>query len=156
MNDAEARGRELFENGFFCAEAVCKAIAERQGMDNALIPGIATGFCGGMARSGGPCGAVTGAVLALGLVHGRDDPAQSVRQTYDGVREMMAAFEQRFGSTNCTALLGVDLDTTEGRQTFDAQNLASKCADFTAAATAMVDEILQDKAAGIAKTTEAQ
>jgi C_GCAxxG_C_C family probable redox protein len=130
MSDAEARGRELFENGFFCAEAVCKAIAERRGMDNALIPGIATGFCGGMARSGGPCGAVTGAVLALGLVHGRDDPAQSVRQTYDAVREMMA--------------------------TFDDQNLASKCADFTGAAAAMVDEKLQEKTAGMANTTKAR
>ncbi|MDP6829639.1 MAG: C-GCAxxG-C-C family protein [Alphaproteobacteria bacterium] len=155
MHNAEARGRELFENGFFCAEAVCKAIAEGQSMDNALIPGIATGFCGGMARSGGPCGAVTGAVMALGLVHGRDDPAQSVRQTYDAVRQMMRAFEGRFGSTNCTELLGVDLDTAEGRQTFDEQNLAGTCADFTAAAAALVEGMLKAEAAGIADTNTA-
>ncbi|MBT3371442.1 MAG: C_GCAxxG_C_C family protein [Rhodospirillaceae bacterium] len=152
MNNAEARGRELFKDGFYCAEAVCKATAEGQGMDHALIPGMATGFCGGMARSGGPCGAVTGAVLALGLVHGRVDPEQSARPTYDAVRAMMRAFEHRFGSTNCTELLGVDLDTTEGRKDFEEQNLASKCIDFTGAAAAMVEQILKDAAARSADT----
>ncbi|MDP6343768.1 MAG: C-GCAxxG-C-C family protein [Alphaproteobacteria bacterium] len=147
MRDAEARGRELFDGGFYCAEAVLKTIAERQGIDSALIPGIATGFCGGMARSGGPCGAVTGAVMALGVAYGRDDPGRPVKQTYDAVRAMMAEFEARFGSSNCTDLLGVDLNTPEGRQAFDEQNLDRKCTDFTGAAAALVAAALEEPGA---------
>ncbi len=143
MSDAEARGRELFEGGFYCAEAVLKTIAERQDIESDLVPGMATGFCGGMARSSGPCGAMTGAIMALGVVLGRDNPEQSVEETYAAVRTMMAAFEQRFGSTNCRDLLGVDLDTPEGQQAFSDQKLGLKCTDFTGAAAALVDEALQ-------------
>ena len=148
MDDAEARGRELFESGYYCAEAVLKTVAERHAIVSALIPGIATGFCGGMARSGGPCGAVTGAAMALGIVLGRDGPEQSVRQSYDAVRAMMREFEKRYGSTNCTDLLGVDLDTPEGRQAFDEQDLACKCTDFTGTAAALAAELLDGRAAG--------
>ncbi len=88
---------------------------------------IATGFCSGLARSGGPCGAMTGALLALGLVLGRDNPEHSVEQTYDAVRAMMAKFEAHLGSTNCTELLGVDLSTPEGRQAFEDRKLDSQC-----------------------------
>ena len=143
MSDAEARGRELFESGFFCAEAVLKTIAERQGVASELIPGMATGFCSGLARSGGPCGAMTGAVMALGLVWGRNNPEHSVEQTYDAVRTMMAKFEAHLGSTNCTELLGLDLSTPEGRQAFEDQNLESQCADITGFAAALVEEILE-------------
>ncbi len=143
MSEAETRGRELFESGLFCAEAVLKTIAEQQGVASQLIPGVATGFCSGLARSGGPCGAMTGAVMALGLVLGRNDPERSVEQTYDAVRTMMTKFEAHLGSTNCTELLGVDLGTPEGRQAFEDRNLDSQCADITGFAAALVEEILE-------------
>jgi len=143
MSDMEARGRELFDSGMYCAEAVLKTIAERQGIESDLVPGIATGLCAGMARKGGPCGAMTGAILALGMIYGRNNPDQSVQETFDAVRVMMEKFEDRFGSTNCTELLNADLDTKEGRQAFNDQNLGEKCSEFTGVAAALVNEILE-------------
>jgi C_GCAxxG_C_C family probable redox protein len=141
MSDMEARGRELFDGGLYCAEAVLKAIAERQGIESDLVPGIATGLCAGMARRGGPCGAMTGAILALGMIYGRKTAEQPVQDTFDAVQEMMDQFVERFGSSNCTELLGVDLGTPEGQQAFKDQNLGERCSLYTGVATALVDEI---------------
>jgi len=54
------KSRELFDSGFYCAESVLLAIAGHKGIQSDLIPGIATGFCSGMSRTCGMCGAVTG------------------------------------------------------------------------------------------------
>jgi|APSaa5957512535_1039671.scaffolds.fasta_scaffold174992_2 C_GCAxxG_C_C family probable redox protein len=145
MSDAETRGRELFDSGLFCAEAVLKTVAEGHGLDGRHIPAMATGFCSGMARSGGPCGAMTGAVMALGLVLGRDNPEQSVEETYAAVRTVMARFEERFGSNNCKELLGVDLDTPEGQQDFAEKKLGSRCKEFTATAAGLVEQALENR-----------
>ena len=59
---ASQRSVELFRSGFFCAESVLQAIAESLDIRSDLIPRIATGFCSGVARTGGMCGAVSGAV----------------------------------------------------------------------------------------------
>ena len=72
MNDqAPKRSRELFNSGFYCAESVLMAIAESRGIRSDLIPRIATGFCSGMARTGGQCGAVSGAMMGISLATGR-------------------------------------------------------------------------------------
>ena len=45
-------------------------------MECAAIPRIATPFGGGIGGRGEVCGAVTGAVMAIGLKHGREEPSQ--------------------------------------------------------------------------------
>ena len=76
---APQRSLELFQSGFFCAESVLLAIAESQGIQSDLIPRIATGFCSGISRTGGMCGAVSGAIMGIGLVAGRNSPAEFTR-----------------------------------------------------------------------------
>ena len=71
------RSESLFQQGFCCAESVLQAIAESQGIKSDLIPKIATGLCGGIARTGGICGAVSGGVLGINLVPGRSQASQS-------------------------------------------------------------------------------
>ena len=62
---------DSFAAGFYCAESVVMAIAKAEGIESELLPRIATGFGGGMARTCGDCGAVTGAMMAVGLALGR-------------------------------------------------------------------------------------
>ena len=50
------RSEALFQQGFCCAESVLQAIAESRGIQSELIPRIATGLCGGIAKTGGVCG----------------------------------------------------------------------------------------------------
>jgi hypothetical protein len=53
---ASQRSLELFTSGYFYAESVLLAIAESRGIQSDLIPRRATGFCSGIARTGGMCG----------------------------------------------------------------------------------------------------
>ncbi len=141
---AEKRSRELFQSGFYCAESVLMAIAESRNIQSDLIPRIATGFCSGMARTGGQCGAVSGAIMAISLFKGRRSPSESVDADYALVREMMKQFAERFGSTNCRKLLDCDLDTPEGQATFRANHLLERCFDYAEGATGIAVSLLQE------------
>lgn len=143
MTDTPNPAEALFDSGLFCAEAVLLAMARRLGIDSPLIPNIATGLCSGMARSGQTCGALSGAVLGLSLVGGRSDPQQLAGDAYGLVKPLVMQFEQRFGSTHCTDLLGCDLATPEGQRTFRLDKLGTtRCRVFTGAAFEMAMDIL--------------
>jgi C_GCAxxG_C_C family probable redox protein len=144
LDTAAARSRQLFESGLYCAESVLLAIAEAKGVQSALIPKIATGFCSGLARTCGTCGAVSGAILAINLFTGRSIPGAPVDQNYTAVRKLLAAFEGEFGSTNCARLLGCDLGTEEGQKHFREHNLFEQCKSFTAEATRTALRIIEE------------
>lgn len=126
-----SRSGELFGQGLFCAESVLQAVAESQNIKNDLIPSIATGFCSGMARTGGLCGAAGGAILAINMLCGRNDTTSTVENNYKIVRDFIGRFEAQFGSTNCSQLLGCHLGTPEGQAFFKGNNLREKCLVFT-------------------------
>ena len=145
MDDqAPKRSRELFGSGYYCAESVLLAMAESLGIQTDLIPRVATGFCSGMARTGGQCGAVSGAMMGISLVAGRRSPEETVDRNYVLIRELVKRFEERFGATNCRVLLGCDLATTEGQQTFQANHLLEHCFDYAEGATHIAMALLKE------------
>jgi C_GCAxxG_C_C family probable redox protein len=118
------------------------AVGEDRDIGSDLIPRIATGFCGGMARTNGICGAVTGGVLAINLILGRntlDDPRD---ENYAAVAGLIGGFREKFGSTNCGELLGCDLGTPEGQAFYGENELRKRCRHFTEEATRLVMEML--------------
>lgn len=137
VDEGPQRSGELFDSGFCCGESVLLAVAEARGIRSELIPGIATGFCSGIARTCGLCGAVSGAIMAIGLSLGRSKPDQSVEETYDAVRELVHSFEARFGSANCLELTGADLGTEEGQNAYRASNQGQECTQYVEEATRM-------------------
>jgi C_GCAxxG_C_C family probable redox protein len=139
-HDPVARARQLFlENRFYCAESVLLAVAEHAGIESDLIPAVATGFCSGLARTGGMCGALQGGIMALGMLHGRTDPDESPDDCYGRVQALILEFTDVYDSANCNMLLGCDLTTPEGREKFRQENLAEeKCAAITEEATRLV------------------
>jgi hypothetical protein len=60
------------------------ALAECMGVESGLIAKIATTFGAGMSREGEVCGALSGAVMGLGLRYGRNVPGftQEGRRPY--------------------------------------------------------------------------
>lgn len=146
IDQTAERAGELFAiGGLYCAESVLLAIAESRGIQSDLIPRIATGFCSGLARTGGQCGAVSGGVMALGLVFGRDSGAQAVDKTYEQVREFLRRFEEQFGSIDCQQLTGCHLGTPEGQQNFLENNLWERCQEYTREAARMVMRLIEDE-----------
>jgi hypothetical protein len=73
------RSGALFQQGFCCAESVLLSVAESRGIHSELIPKIATGLCGGIGRSGGLCGAVSGGVLGLNQEAQADSRSDGLR-----------------------------------------------------------------------------
>ena len=130
------RSGELFASeSYYCAESVLLAVSEKLGIQSDLIPKIATGFCSGMARTCGLCGAVSGAIMSLGLVFGRNSAEESVEDNYTAVQTLITEFEKIYGSVNCRDLIGCDLGTDEGQDKFKTKNLAVQCGEFVMEAT---------------------
>ncbi len=140
----ENRAGQLIASGMHCSESVLMAVAEACGVDSPLIPRIATGFAGGIAGTKNTCGAVTGAILGLGIAYGRDDADAPSTPLYQKVQEFLALFETEFASINCFDLTECDLGTKEGRQQFQERGVGVKCAGFTARAAALAAELIND------------
>jgi len=72
IEEIKQRARKNFSLGYNCAECVTEAVLSL--VDTGLpqeVKKMATGFGGGVGLFGDTCGAITGAVLAVGAVHGR-------------------------------------------------------------------------------------
>lgn len=131
-----------FDQGWYCAESVLKVIAADAGITSKLIPKIATGFCSGISRACGMCGALSGGILALGIVYGRETSGESVQKNYDAVKALIAKFEKKFGSANCKDLIGCDLGTKAGQRMFSENNLHRGCREYTGKTAEFVSEII--------------
>lgn len=134
----------LFSKGLFCAESAVLAIAASHGVESDILPRAATGFCSGMARTCGTCGALSGAIMGLGLILGRDNADGSVERAYGAVGKLIRRFEEEFGSTNCMGILDCDLGTPEGQAVFSENNLRELCTRITGRAAAMAAELLEE------------
>ena len=129
-HDVATRALELFDSGLYCAESVLLAMNEAVPSHTDAIPRIATGLCSGMARTGGTCGAVSGAILGIGLVVGRDSANGSVEPAYAQVRSLIASFQERHGSIYCPELIECDLGTQEGQRVFEQEHRIERCRGY--------------------------
>ncbi|MBC7251122.1 MAG: C_GCAxxG_C_C family protein [Anaerolineae bacterium] len=101
-----------FDAGFSCAQAVFSTYAPQFGLERETALRVAGAFGGGMARLGRTCGAVTGALMVIGLKFGktRAEDKEAKERCYQLAREFIGQFEARHGSTICKELLGYDLN----------------------------------------------
>ncbi|MBC8508044.1 MAG: C_GCAxxG_C_C family protein [Anaerolineales bacterium] len=121
------------------------AVAEAKGIQSDLIPKIATGFCSGIARTSGQCGALSGAIMGISLMTGRSDPDESVEENYRLVQKLMTMFEGEFGSGNCGNLTQVDLNSEEGQAAFKASNQIENCYNYVEFVTEMTLSLLENE-----------
>ena len=94
-----------FREGYNCAEAIVRAF--RDGMhadisDEALR--MASGFGGGLGHAGCMCGALTGAIMVLGMLQGRVTKEQNRGPIYTSAQEVHGIFKDKFGATCCRVL----------------------------------------------------
>lgn len=129
MNDPiTKRMTELFNpETFLCAESVVKVIAEAGGKNADDAVRMATGFCSGAARTCGQCGAVSGAIMGIGLYAGRAEPGADYDAAYALVQDFIARFQTEFDSLNCFDLIECDFKTDEGQQRYKKKNLREHC-----------------------------
>lgn len=105
---------DLFSNNFNCSQAVLTAFAPDFDLDETLALKLGTSFGGG-ARNGEICGAVSGALLVLGLKYGhfQADNNEQKSRAYQIAAEYTKRFKEINGSIVCRDLLGYDLTKPE-------------------------------------------
>ncbi len=139
---------EIFGGGFNCAQAVLSSLGPGLGLDRDLCFKIATPFGAGIGRMQETCGAVTGALMVLGLRYGRGpaDPVETKEAVYEKSLSFINEFRRRHRSVRCLDLLGADMNTDEGRSTIAREDLfAAKCALYVSDAAAILADMLGEK-----------
>lgn len=145
VTEVRQAAEDAFANGLYCAESVIQALAKAQGVDSEMLTKMATGFCGGMSRTCGPCGALTGAVMGVSLGLGRNKAGESAKDAYMATQQLVQEFEERFGARDCDALLGCDLGTPEGQATFREKGLHERCRKYTGVAAEIAARLLSEQ-----------
>jgi C_GCAxxG_C_C family probable redox protein len=138
--------RKQFEKGFSCAPAVVSTYGQQFGLGEELALKISCGFGGGIGRMGRTCGAVTGAVMVIGLKHGQTDVAdeESRQETHRLVKEFISKFTALHGSVECRELIGYDLSNPrELRAARKSGVFESKCAGFVYDAACILEDVLR-------------
>jgi C_GCAxxG_C_C family probable redox protein len=135
---------DMHLQGFNCSQAVFSTLAEPLGFDRRLALKIASPFGGGIGRTGETCGAISGALMALGLQSGYYEPdPQAKDRVYALTREFMRRFQERYGALACKSLIGFDLSTPEGLQKARQEAVfTTKCSQYIAGAVEIAEEML--------------
>jgi C_GCAxxG_C_C family probable redox protein len=133
----------LFSEGFACSQALLLAFAPRFGLDPVVAARVASPFGGGIARQGRLCGAITGALMVVGLHAGNataDDRAAK-DAAYEKIRTLMARFAEAHGATECRQLVGHDLSTPDGyAAASEAGVFRTRCPGFVRTAATLAEE----------------
>jgi C_GCAxxG_C_C family probable redox protein len=97
---------------------VLLAVCQEFEIENENIPRIASCFAGGIGNTGAVCGAVSGAVMAIGLKKERGNTMEEILRTLGIAKEFRHRFEAEMKTINCYELTGADLSTPEGIEKF--------------------------------------
>ncbi len=148
MNKVQ-RAVDEFKKGLNCSQAIVAAYGPAVGLPRQAAVKVAAAFGGGMGRTGRICGAITGAMMVLGLHCGRDGDSISAlkKNSCDLAREFLSRFEDRNGSIDCCDLLGVNISTPEGvKRAKKAGVFKKRCPHFVQDAAEILEELLNSKA----------
>lgn len=118
---------KCFSQGFDCSQVVLSSVAEELGIDDITAKKVASGFGGGM-FCGSTCGAVTGALMAIGLKYGHSMPntPEVKEKNIAKIAEFKEKFAEKYDSVICKELLGYDITNPEDLKKINEKELLTK------------------------------
>lgn len=123
--------------GYNCAQAILAAFGPDYGLERTIALKLSSAFGSGMARTGGTCGAVTAAVMVLSLRYCTGEPKGILpKPVHKKAHKFVKAFEERFGTLNCSHLRGKEYDGTY------CKGGNERCPDFVRVAAELLEEML--------------
>lgn len=134
----------MHKKGYNCAETVAWALSGYWNLDINIA--AVTGLGGGIARSGETCGALAGAIVALGYKVGRVDPADDAKKllVYRLGQEVMERFAKGMGSCGCKDIIGFVLSEPGGGERYAAAGFKDgKCKDAIELAVRAAIEVFE-------------
>lgn len=141
MNEVQ-RAVSLFENGLNCSQAILTVFGKPY-VELEVAAKIGRPLGGGIAHMGLTCGAVTAAILILGLTRGNEENEGEARQeVFKSAREFVRFFEDRHKTTLCRELLGADISTESGLKKIKEEKLVARsCPQFVRDAAEILCEL---------------
>ena len=148
MNHSEI-AKKLFMEGYNCAQSVLCAFDDVTGLDRETSAKLASSFGAGMGRMREVCGAVSGALMVLGIAYGHDDPGdiEAKEKHYALVQDFAARFREKNGSIICRELLS-GVEVTPGvkpEARTDAYYKKRPCPELVACAADILDNMIAAK-----------
>lgn len=142
MNEEDIKS--LYRQGIDCSQAVAQCFTRQTGLDKKTLRKMGACFGGGM-RRGETCGAVTGALMVLGLKYGhcREGDLHGKKLLYEKMDLFEKLFLEKYPSLRCRELLGHDIGTPEGLERILEQGLLFNfCPAVAAHAIGVLEKIL--------------
>ncbi len=131
-----------FKEGCSCSQAIFAAYGPQLGVDRENALRIASTFSGGMGLTGETCGAVTGALMVLGLKYDIAD-ADAKAKSIQRAKEFLNKFKACYGSNICRDLMGYDLNTPSGLAFIKDNKLnETLCPKYVQAAAEILEQML--------------
>ena len=134
-----------FRRGLSCSQAIFSVYGKDLGVDPETAVKIASAFGAGVAKTGEICGAVSGALMVIGLAQRMEDirDPPSRERVYALVHRFMEEFTARNGSVNCTELVGYDLsDPGQYAEAREKKVFATRCSKLVKDAAEILEGIL--------------
>lgn len=102
---AKEKAAQYHAGGYNCAQSVLAAMGEYTGLDEKTALALSAGFGGGL-RSGEVCGAISGGLMALGLVCPFNDSNDSeAKQKIAALAmQLVKCCRDEFGAVRCAEL----------------------------------------------------
>lgn len=90
------------QSGHNCCQSVLAAFADKMDISPDVLKRMGASFGGGMGNMEGPCGALCGAEMALGLIIYKGKPIHAA------ARKVQSNFVETTGSQICREIKGID------------------------------------------------
>jgi C_GCAxxG_C_C family probable redox protein len=143
MNDVE-RTVDLFSNGLTCSQAVLTVFGEAFGLDPEMSARLGRPLSGGMGHNGRTCGAITAALLILGLAKENASEGDARKAAFHSAQQLFQRFKALHGTTACRNLLGADWSTEEGTKKILEEKLVGKlCRAFVRDSALILEDLLK-------------
>ncbi|MHA1951999.1 MAG: C-GCAxxG-C-C family (seleno)protein [Candidatus Thorarchaeota archaeon] len=104
-----------------CAQSVMRAVLEKYDLNYEEATASMAGLGGGVGLQGDTCGAVTGAVAALGVLNSREfkDFEKHKQASYISGAKFVYKFKKKFETVKCDDLTGITMTDEQARNEFD-------------------------------------
>lgn len=128
--------------GFNCCQSVLAAYTDLTGLSEQASFDLGGGFGAG-AQTGELCGAITGAILTLGMLTPVDaeDPVGSKRRTGKLAKEFQKRFQEKFGDLRCHPLLKREIQATEETPAAQELDLTNRCDILIVSAVEIIEKM---------------
>ena len=135
------------QGGMSCSEAIFSVYGHHLGVDRDTCQKIASGFGGGIGSTGIVCGAVSGAIMAIGLRYGEVGFMEAtdfteLPKSYGVAREFTKKFKERNGTIICRDLINHDLLTAEDIEHAFKTGAFNNCPKFVKDAAEILEKLL--------------